>query len=232
MKGYTHLTAAQRTAIVASYQRTQSTVLTAQELGLPRKRVTACVKRAGLPLTWAKDSACYRHTEQVRAWAAEGLALSEIARRIGTKHQTVAKFLRERNIPYQRFERKGPNNPAWRGGRQVDKTGYVLVWQPEHPEANRHGCVREHRLVMERKLGRPLHPGEVVHHLDGNKANNDPSNLEVFASNGEHLAQTRKGQAPQISPEGWERIRESTRQVNMRRRIASRAASARGGQPS
>lgn len=37
----------------------------------------------------------------------------------------------------------------------------------------------EHRFVAEWKLGRELKIGEIVDHVDGNKANNDPSNLEV-----------------------------------------------------
>ena len=37
-----------------------------------------------------------------------------------------------------------------------------------------------HRIVAEQKIGRPLRPGEIVHHIDGNKRNNDPSNLEVM----------------------------------------------------
>ena len=36
-----------------------------------------------------------------------------------------------------------------------------------------------HREVMEQKLGRKLLPGEVVHHIDENKRNNDPNNLEL-----------------------------------------------------
>lgn len=45
-----------------------------------------------------------------------------------------------------------------------------------------------HRTVAERILGRPLKPGEIVHHIDGNKRNNDPSNLMIFSSQKEHAA--------------------------------------------
>jgi hypothetical protein len=44
----------------------------------------------------------------------------------------------------------------------------------------------EHRVVMEEALGRPLRPGEVVHHIDGNHLNNAPENLRVM-SPGDHL---------------------------------------------
>jgi len=37
-----------------------------------------------------------------------------------------------------------------------------------------------HRVVAEQKLGRPLERGEIVHHLDGDKWNNAPENLEVM----------------------------------------------------
>lgn len=40
-------------------------------------------------------------------------------------------------------------------------------------------AILEHRYVMEQHLGRPLKSSELVHHRDGNKLNNDLSNLEL-----------------------------------------------------
>ena len=44
----------------------------------------------------------------------------------------------------------------------------------------------EHRVVAEQFLGRALMPGEVVHHIDGNKRNNSINNIRVYKSQSEH----------------------------------------------
>ena len=63
--------------------------------------------------------------------------------------------------------------------------GYRMILKPEHPFATRRGYVMEHRLVAEKKLGRFLTKREDVHHIDGNKQNNQSSNLMVV-SRSEH----------------------------------------------
>ena len=46
-----------------------------------------------------------------------------------------------------------------------------------------------HRTRAEEKIGRALLPGEVVHHVDGNKQNNNLDNLEVLPNQAEHARQ-------------------------------------------
>ncbi|MDD5435889.1 MAG: HNH endonuclease, partial [Nitrospira sp.] len=78
----------------------------------------------------------------------------------------------------------GSNNYHWKGGRTRHSKGYIYVYAPEHPAADKHGYVFEHRLVMEKIIGRPLRPDEVVHHIDGYPANNrDEENLILLTNN-------------------------------------------------
>ena len=62
-----------------------------------------------------------------------------------------------------------------------------MVLAKDHPDADAKGYVWEHRLVMERVLGRQLLPWEVVHHINEDKGDNRPENLEVMTK-GEHNA--------------------------------------------
>lgn len=77
---------------------------------------------------------------------------------------------------------KGQN---WKGGKSIKSDGYVLIWCPTHPN-NKNGYVLEHRLVMERHLGRTLLSTEIVHHINQNHSDNRIENLMLFESGGKH----------------------------------------------
>lgn len=90
------------------------------------------------------------------------------------------------SVACQHSTYRGAGNPKWRGGQTIDKDGYVLEYAPAHPNANRHGYVRQHRLVVERRLGRYLDADEVVHHDNGAKDDNHDENLVLLPSGGAH----------------------------------------------
>jgi len=70
-------------------------------------------------------------------------------------------------------------------GKTKSSRGYISIRKKDHPFAV-NGYVKEHRLVMERHLGRYIFPDEHVHHIDGNKTNNDIKNLQLLSIN-EHM---------------------------------------------
>lgn len=62
----------------------------------------------------------------------------------------------------------------------ISKGDYNYCVVRGHPNANEHGYVLHHRVVMENSINRLLTKSEVVHHKDENKKNNDLSNLELM----------------------------------------------------
>lgn len=81
-----------------------------------------------------------------------------------------------------------PFRRNWKGGQRL-ADGYVQIWSPTHPRARSHGYVARAVLVAEQKLGRPLKPGEVIHHINRQRHDDRPENIQVFASQAEHLAE-------------------------------------------
>jgi hypothetical protein len=170
--------------------------------------------------------------EEIRGLIAAGWTQQKIADELARKvdprinAKLIYKVCKKHGIECQRTgPRAGEGHPEWRGGRIRDKSGYIHVWAPDHPECQRvnearrvkadgkyyrkEKYIQEHRLVMEAHLGRYLLPTEVVHHKNDDPTDNRLENLELFDSNAKHLATTLAGQCPKWTLLGLARIRAS-----------------------
>ncbi len=69
---------------------------------------------------------------------------------------------------------KGKNSATWKGGKYKDNHGYIRIYQGKGE------YVGEHRLIMEKHLGRILESWEIVHHANGIKDDNRLENLVLL----------------------------------------------------
>ena len=118
---------------------------------------------------------------QIYSLFESGAMITEIVAKVGTNRESVRKYLLKKYTPAKKRAivrknikwLKGRDSPNWKGGREITKDGYIRIW------VSRYEKVLEHRLVMEQHLGRQLTKSEVVHHINGNNADNRIENLEL-----------------------------------------------------
>jgi hypothetical protein len=116
---------------------------------------------------------------------------------------------------------RGKNHWGWNGGKSKTYLGHIQIRQPNHPFATKRGYVREHRLIMEKHLGRYLKKCEEVHHINGIVNDNRLENLVILTKR-EHTSLHHKGlrkpnseknlpkMTTELAKKGWE-----TRRKNM-----------------
>jgi hypothetical protein len=223
--------------VIDLFRELKSTRLVADQTGIPQKTVAYILNSHGIPtpklgMRSKPNAACDVNAAKVLQMCEDGCSLAEMAKAVGTVGREVKKFLRRNGVTKDFPTTKiGEKHYAWRG-RMKDSDGYIQVHVKGHPNARKHThYILEHRLVMEEFLGRHLLPTEVVHHINGVKDDNRIENLQLFDSNGAHLAVDLKGRCPNWTPEGKERIRKANLQRWSARRTSTPAESESGASP-
>jgi hypothetical protein len=86
----------------------------------------------------------------------------------------------------------GENSARWKGGEYISSDGYKMIkCKGESHPSGRTKYKKEHILILEKHLNREIktqqgNMGEQVHHIDGDKLNNDLNNLILCADTREH----------------------------------------------
>lgn len=95
---------------------------------------------------------------------------------LGRKHnkETIKKRTKTRKLRYSPKE------------KIYTREGYVCLYKPKHPNANKNGRIFEHRFLVSDYLNRQLLSFEQVHHKDLDKTNNKINNLVLFENSKQH----------------------------------------------
>lgn len=150
-------------------------LLTYREIAITLARTLFSVQRKARTLNikkygWSSSSDRFLKTRF------KELTYQELATALGRKRRSVITRCQKLGLSGNAWykARRGEKHGMWKGGKRLTSDGYVIY---------KAGALRgqhEHRAVMEQALGRPLSPGELVHHIDGNKTNNDLDNLQIL----------------------------------------------------
>ena len=148
----------------------------AHKYGVSKKLILVYMKRFGIP----RLNRTHKNVpiEKIKEMAVSGISTKEASKIIGLGSNYLAKIARDNG-----FKFIDPFHP----GFITRNRGYVMTYAYNHPYKNARNCVMEHRLVVEKHLGRYLTPEEVVHHINRITNDNRIENLIVM-SKSDHVS--------------------------------------------
>lgn len=169
-------------SILERYNSGELSADLAREFGVTIYAIKSSLKRSGgaarpdpAPLATAAD------VELIEGLYNSGMSQLKISIKVGRSQSFISRVLR--SVGITKKNKSGESHSFWNGGKWLTGDGYVriLISADDALAAMRDqsGYVLEHRLVMARKLGRPLLRRETVHHINGDHSDNSESNLQL-----------------------------------------------------
>lgn len=163
----------EKEVVAKLYQEHHNTKKCGEILGVSMTTFSRLLKDHGIPINTQKVEIEYTLMCEMYK---QGKSTKEIASYFGVSDSYIRKNLVANGIDMSRHYTH----------RIETYSGYCMIYDPKHPHCDSKGYVREHRLVMEKHIGRYLEPSEVVHHINHDRGDNRIENLELCANNLEH----------------------------------------------
>jgi hypothetical protein len=198
---WTDLTQECLQALVDEYGTLQAV---SDHLGVTRPALSQTMRRLGITIQYDRSrrqpsghfSDLHQYAPLLRHLASIGWTCQRIrdALELQVEPEAVRRWLRANDIAANAPDTvyTGEWNHCWVDGRTKQKDlreRYITI--PRPPDyvglETSNGWVFEHRVIAQRKLGRPLLPEEEVHHIDEDGKNNAPENLLVFPNHEAHM---------------------------------------------
>jgi len=148
-----------------------------------------CSKPCAMILRWDNPNALWRNKEWLeQQYFQNGLSFRSISKLTNCTDKNVEHFFKKFGFKSRPISEPGELSHNWKGGKVRNSQGYILVFHSEPHAYKNKGSqyVREHVLVMEKILGRPLKHPEMIHHKNGIPHDNRPQNLQLMSGPFEH----------------------------------------------